>query len=139
VRGQAAATDGAATLVQFIIAMAGSGMLVATIQGLFTRRKTRAEVEETGASATKVITDAAAVLVSNVNADNVALRAELTAVRGQLARLLAWQEALERSLEIHERWDAQMVMAIRTCARDHSYPFADIGDPPPLRPTMVRD
>jgi hypothetical protein len=128
------ASTGTDTLIQLIVAIAGSGLLVATVQGLFTRRKTRAEVQETGASATKVITDAAAVLVSNVNADNIALRAEISVLRGQVSRLLAWRDAMDDALEIHEKWDVQMVQAIRTCATDHGYPFKDtIGDPPPLR------
>jgi hypothetical protein len=130
-------SSGTNTIIQLLVAMAGTGSLVAVVQGLFTRRKTRAEVAETGASATKVITDAAALLVATVQSDNVALRAEIVALRGRVDRLQAWREAAERNFEVHERWDEAMVEAVRVCARDHHYVFADIGNPPPLRPTPV--
>jgi hypothetical protein len=123
------------TLIQLLVAMAGTGSLVAVVQGLFTRRKTRAEVQETGASATKVITDAAAILVSNVQSDNVALRAELVALRGHLAQLQAWREAAERNFEIHERWDQQLADTIRLCTHRHDWPMID--QPPPLRPVVT--
>lgn len=126
------------TLVQLLVAMAGTGSLVAVVQGLFTRRKTRAEVAQTGASATKVITDAAAVLVANVQSDNVALRAELVALRGQVNRLHAWREAAERNFEAHERWDDRMAKAIRVCSGHHDWPeMPAMEDPPPLRPVTV--
>jgi hypothetical protein len=134
---QPAAGSGTDTIVQLLVAMAGTGSLVAVVQGLFTRRKTRAEVQETGASATKVITDAAALLVSTVQSDNVALRAEIIALREQVNRLHAWREAAERNFEVHERWDEIMAEAIRTCARDHRYAYANIDNPPPLRPSLT--
>src|SRR3954471_5361116 len=118
--------SGTETLVQLLVAMGGTGPLVALVQRLFTRRKTRAEVAETGASATKVITDAAALLVSTVQSDNVSLRAEIIALREQVNRLHAWREAAERNFEVHERWDEMMAEAIRTCARDHRYAFANL-------------
>jgi UPF0716 family protein affecting phage T7 exclusion len=37
------------TLIQLVVATAGSGVLVAAIQGFFTRRKTKAEAEGAGA------------------------------------------------------------------------------------------
>lgn len=122
------------TLVQLLVAMAGTGSLVAVVQGLFTRRKTRAEVAETGASATKVITDAAAVLVANVQSDNVSLRAELVVLREQVTRLHTWREAAERNFEIHERWDERIAETIRLCTAHHDWPA--VGSPPPLRPTV---
>src|SRR3954452_10282312 len=100
--------SGTETLVQLLVAMAGTGSLVAIVQGLFARRKTRAEVAETGASATKVITDAAALLVSTVQSDHVALGAESIGLREQVNRLQAWREAAERNFEVHERWDEMM-------------------------------
>lgn len=122
------------TLVQLLVAMAGTGSLVAIVQGLFTRRKTRAEVAETGASATKVITDAAALLVSTVQSDNVALRAELLALREEVGRLHIWKDAAERNFEVHERWDQRMAEAIRLCTGHHDWPA--VGSPPPLRPSV---
>lgn len=131
------AETGTGTLVQLLLAVAGTGSLVAVVQGLFTRRKTRAEVAETGATATKVITDAAAVLVSHVQSDNVALRAELLALRLEVAQLHAWREAAERNFEAHERWDERMAAAIRTCSGHHDWPeLRTIDRPPPLRPAV---
>jgi hypothetical protein len=132
---RAQAGSGTETVVQLLVAMAGTGSLVAVVQGLFTRRKTRAEVAETGATATKVITDAAALLVSTVQQDNVALRAELVALREQVARLQAWREAAERNFEVHERWDRQMAQAARRCTTEHGWEVP--GEPPPLRPAAV--
>lgn len=133
----AGVASGSDTIVQLLVAMAGTGGLVAVVQGLFARRKTHAEVAETGASATKVITDAAAILVSTVQSDNVALRAEITALREQVARLQAWREAAERGFETHERWDERMAQAIRVCSGHHDWPeLRTIDDPPPLRPTV---
>lgn len=130
-------STGTDTLVQFIVAVAGTGGLVAVVQGLFTRRKTRAEVAETGASATKVITDAAAVLVSNVNADNADLRAQVLALRKDVDRLQLWREAAERNFDRHERWDKVVTEAVRSCSRDHGYlASVDLENPPPLRPTL---
>jgi hypothetical protein len=135
---------GSAALVQLIIAMAGTGSLVAVVQGLFTRRKTRAEVQETGASATKVITDAAAVIVSNMAADNVALRQENNRIDVEIARLreavnwlTAWREAAERNMERHERWDADVAERLQECGSLHKFPSGPIGPPPPLRPVMA--
>jgi hypothetical protein len=131
-------SSGTSTIIQLLVAMAGTGSLVAVVQGLFTRRKTRAEVAETGASATKVITDAAALLVATVQSDNVSLRAEIAALRVRVDRLQAWREAAEHNFEIHERWDEAMADAVRVCARDHHYVFAEMGGPPPLRPSPAR-
>lgn len=99
---------GIETLVQLIVATAGSGVLVAVIQGFFTRRKTRAEVESTGASATKLITDAAAGIVDRLQNDNAGLRSEVIGMRAELAtckrdcaELRDWKDAAEDVLAQH--------------------------------------
>lgn len=142
---QAPTGTGSAALVQLIVAMAGSGMLVATVQGLFTRRKTRAEVQETGASATKVITDAAAVIVSNMASDNASLRqennridAEIAALREAVSWLTAWRDAAERNMERHEQWDTEVAERLKECGSLHQFPSGPIRPPPPLRPTLNR-
>lgn len=144
IRAQVPGT-GTDTLVQLLLAVAGTGSLVAVVQGLFTRRKTRAEVQETGASATKVITDAAATLVSNVNADNVALRheneridAEVDRLRSIVAWLTTWQQSAERNFERHEAWDVEVVRRLHECGSLHSFPSGPIPPPPPLRPILPR-
>lgn len=131
-----AGTDGANTVVQLILAMAGSGVLVATVQGLFTRGRTRAEVDSTGATATKTITDAASVILTAVQADNAALRADMIELRKQLAHDRAWREAAERNFELHEEWDALIAEAVRNCTESHAWSYLRIDNPPPLRPTL---
>lgn len=138
--------SGTDTIVQLIVAMAGTGTLVATVQGLFTRRKTRSEVAETDASATKVIADAAALVVANVQSDNVTLRqenmrrdAEITRLQEVVGWLVAWREAAERNFERHERWDEHVLEAIRKCTTTHDWVdpvFSEL--PPPLRPNLPR-
>lgn len=88
--------------VQTIITLASSGVLIGIVQGFFTRRKTQAEAQGAGASATKTITDAAAGVVTIVSADNLALRTELIAIRIELAackrvcdELRDWKDAAE--------------------------------------------
>jgi hypothetical protein len=78
-----------------------SGVLVAAIQGFFTRRKTKAEAEGAGATATKMITDAAAAW-SRSSATTPLLR-KVTQVgalrlRAQLRRLRDWKDAAEPML-----------------------------------------
>lgn len=96
------------TVIQLVVATAGSGVLVAGIQGFFTRRKTKAEAEGAGASATKMITDAAASVVTTIQADNTGLRAEVAQMRVDLAdcrraytELQDWKEAAEDVLSTH--------------------------------------
>lgn len=121
------AGQGADTLVQLIVAMAGSGVVVAVIQGVFTRHKTKAEVESTGANATKLITDAAASVVDRVQADNATLRAEVAALRAEVATLGRWRSAAEDNFERHEEWDVE----VATQLRERLVP---VEDPPSLRP-----
>ena len=130
-------TLGADTLVQLIVAIARSGVLVATVQGLFTRRKTRAEVNNTGATATNMITDAAAVIVGNLQADNSTLRTELAALRAELNTLETWRDQIEQLLDAHEEWDRKVAAAINKCTDDHAWPgIPHAGPAPPLRPAQ---
>lgn len=93
-------------LVQIILATAGSGAVVAVVQGVFTRRKTQAEVQSTGATATKIITDAAASVVGTLQADNVALRTEVTAIRSELAEY-------RRTIEECTEWREEAAQVLR--------------------------
>lgn len=129
----AALGSGADTLVQLIVATAGSGVLVAVIQGFFTRRKTKAEVANTGASATKLITDAAAGVVTNLQTDNGTLRAEIASLRIEVRRLERWRDAAEDLFERHERWDAKVAVQLRESTGSAVY------DPPRLRPDVGKD
>lgn len=90
------------TLIQLVVATAGSGVLVAAIQGFFTRRKTKAETEGAGASATKMITDAAAGVVTMLTANNDRLESRVSRLEADLAAcrircdvLVDWKEAAE--------------------------------------------
>jgi hypothetical protein len=129
--GPVNAVSGTDTLVQLLIVLAGSGVMVATIQGLFTRRKTHAEVESTGASATKILTDAAAVIVANMQSDNINLRTEINSLRAELTAMRHWRDQMDDVLDVHEVWDKRVYEAIGRCTTDHGYP--DPGPPPPLR------
>lgn len=122
------ATD---TLIQLLVATAGSGVLVAMIQGFFTRRKTRAEVQSTGANATKLITDAAASVVDRVQIDNIALRTEVANLRAEVLRLGRWRDAAEDNFDRHERWDTDVANRLRDRG-------LTVDDPPPLSPAAER-
>lgn len=89
------------TVIQLVVATAGSGVLVAAIQGFFTRRKTKAEAEGAGATATKMITDAAASVVVTIQADNTALRGEVALLRREVGELRDWKDAAEDLLGSH--------------------------------------
>jgi hypothetical protein len=98
-----------AILVQTIVALASSGVLIGIVQGFFTRRKTQAEAQGAGASATKTITDAAAGVVAIVQADNATLRIEVARVVRELAEckqtvedLSEWKDAAEDVLSAHD-------------------------------------
>ena len=86
--------------IQFLIAIATSGVFGAIINGIINRRKL-------GAEATKIITDAAANVVSATERALIEYR----------AREEEW-EAKERKwykiLRIHERWDHKMYNLAQT-------------------------
>lgn len=93
------------TIIQLVVATAGSGVLVTAIQGFFTRRKTKAETEGAGATATKTITDAAAGVVSMLTANNALLEAKvarmetaLVACQRNCDELRDWKDAAEPML-----------------------------------------
>ncbi len=129
----AADTQGADTLVQVIVATAGSGVLVAVIQGFFTRRKTKAEVESTGATATKLITDAAASVVTTLQTDNVSLRVEVEKMRRSMKLLERWRDVAEDNFDRHEVWDGKVAAQLRECTG------GPVDEPPPLRPNVPHE
>lgn len=101
--------------VQFLIAIATSGVFGAIINGIINRRKL-------GAEATKIITDAAASVVTTTEKTLIEYR----------AREEEW-EAKERKwyriLRVHEHWDQRMYYLVK-----HNNPELIIEEPTPLYP-----
>lgn len=111
----------AAALVQIAVAVAASGALAAVVTGILNRRKLSAE-------ATKIITDAAASTVEQIEKDNKRLRERVEQLE---AAELAWRR--ERAdwrdvLTLHAAFDHLAVAKLR----EHG--INDMPSPPPLYP-----
>lgn len=101
------------TWFQLMFALIGGGTLAAVINGLFKRR-------ELGASATKIITEAAASLTTQMQRRIEELEAE------EQAHDIEWRK-FKDLLRAHEAWDRQFVKKMRQLNPDETIP-----DPPPL-------
>jgi hypothetical protein len=95
-------------LVGILASATVAGILTAFVNGYFNRRKL-------GADTTKIITDAAAAVVTSTQTRLGLLEQEMGEVR--------------RALRIHEPWDREAVRKLRA-----ANPPIDISEPPPLYP-----
>lgn len=117
-----------AALVQLIVALVGGGTIAAVINAIMSRKKL-------GADATKIITEAAAGVATDLRADNTDLRQRLARLQTQVAECEAREDRweLERRewrdiLQVHAAWDHMAVVSLR----DHG--VIDLPAPPPLYP-----
>lgn len=132
-------------IVQTFGAAGLATIVVAIINGIMQKRKTDAETEGLSASATKVITDAASGVVSQINADNERLRHENADLRRSERMLesrvddleedaLEWKRERDewrRVLIVHGAWDALAISAVR-----EAIPPINLPDVPPLTPPV---
>lgn len=94
------------TVVQWLSSL-GIGAVIATIiGGLITRRKLSAE-------ATKIITDAAAGVVTTMRADRDEDREEIRALKAENRAQATELREQGRVLEVHSTWDRQAYDALQ--------------------------
>jgi hypothetical protein len=119
-------------IVQWVTGVGIGGILLAIVNGLFSKRKLSAE-------ATKIITDAASGVVQNLRDENARVIASNTALgvkvdgltrrvelqQGQIEDGQRIQRAQSDALAIHAFWDTQ---AVAICAEQG----IDLPAPPPL-------
>lgn len=117
-----------AALVQLVVALVGGGTIAAVINAVMARKKL-------GADATKVITEAAAGVATDLRKDNADLRTEVATLRRQVTECEAREDRweLERRewrdiLQVHAAWDHMAVTALRRAG------VSDIALPPALYP-----
>jgi len=123
-------------LVQGIVA-AGGVVAVRELAGLvLSRRKTSAEAEAAAARATssradaaKVLSQAAASIVTRLEQEIAELRAENAAEVRSLRERLHRRDVLARN---HVPWDRQVADALRRLGQP-------VSDPPPLMPNEEED
>ena len=103
------------SVVQLLIAIATSGLFGAIINGIINRKKL-------GADATKIITDAAASVVTTTekSLSDIRLREDQWETKER-----KWYQVLRR----HEEWDRKAYWALKTQA-----PHVKIEEPTPLYP-----
>lgn len=111
--------------LQALVSFGVGGVLVAVINGLFSKRKLSAD-------ATKIITEAASGVVERLKDENLRMNTELAQVRAEQAS--ARQRETERdrrererdhAILLHGYWDQQVF----TMARDQGL---TLPEPPPL-------
>ena len=131
--------DSVNAAVQLLGTALASTVLVAIINAIVTRRKTGAETETLSAGATKIITDAAAIVVQEIRADNERLRIEAAVTEERLDDLeherAEWQREREewrRVLQVHAAWDSLAITAIRD-----AIPPIELPQAPPLTPPTL--
>lgn len=116
-----------AALVQLVVAVVGGGTIAAIVNAIMSRKKL-------GADATKIITEAAAGVASDLRKDNDRLRERLDRMQKQVdeceAREDRWE--LERRewrdvLQLHAAWDHTVATMARTGG-------IDLPPTPPLYP-----
>ena len=98
-----------------------SSDLVAVINGLFSRRKLSAE-------ATAVIVRAASGVVERLEAENTRVLGTSIALSSRVAVLEAEARQRQRYLLVHEMWDREAVVRLRSAG------VQDLTEPPPLSP-----
>lgn len=103
------------SIVQLLIAVATSGIFGAILNGLLNRRKL-------GADATKIITDAAANVVTSTkqSLDEIRLREDEWERKER-----RWYQVLRK----HEEWDRKAYWTLKT-----QVPHVNIGEPTTLYP-----
>lgn len=128
-------------IVQLVVAVLGGGTLAAVLNAIMSRKKL-------GADATKIITEAAAGVASDLRTDNQALRTKQAELEARVDELEQREEAINlahrretaqwererqdwrRVLQLHAAWDHMAVTKLReTMAEDVTLP-----EPPPLYP-----
>lgn len=132
-------------LVQAGVSTAIASIVIVIINAVITRRKTNAETGQLSASTTKIITDAASGVVSEIKEDNTRLRAENVQLRTAERLLEARIDVLEedarevrrereewrRVLIVHAAWDALAIAAVREAIPPITLPAV-----PPLTPPV---
>ena len=111
----------AESVLQILGSVALGGVLVAVINGLFSRRKLSAE-------ATAVIARAASGVVERLEAENTRVLGTSIALSSRVAVLEAEARQRQRYLLVHEMWDREAVVRLRSAG------VLDITEPPPLSP-----
>lgn len=116
-------------LLQVLGSVAFVTLVTSVTNNLMTRKRL-------GAEATKIITDAATGVVTDVRADNKRLRDSEVELRGRIDALEKAQDAWEdekrrwkQILQDHEHWDTLVSQELRSV-----HPETNIPDPPPLTP-----
>lgn len=119
----------ASEVIRLLTALGIGAVLLAVVNGLFSKRKLSAE-------ATKIITDAASGVVeiqkaeiARVVASNILLTAKVEAQQIQFEEMQRVLRAQGELLAVHTFWDQQVV----SIARDHSI---ELPPAPPLHPTQ---
>lgn len=112
-------------VLQWLASATVGALLLAIVNGLFSKRKLSAE-------ATDIITKAASGVVERLESENArviasnnALYAKVQAQQDTIEEVQRVQRAQGEALAIHAFWDRQAV----TVARDHGI---DLPEPPPL-------
>lgn len=128
-------------LIQLAIAVLGGGTLAAILNAIMSRKKL-------GADATKIITEAAAGVASDLRTDNQNLRTKISDLESRVDELEQREEAInlahrretaqwerERqdwraTLQLHAAWDHLAVTKLREIDDE----AAELPEPPPLYP-----
>lgn len=108
------------TAVQLITASGGGALLLAVVNAIISRRRS-------GADATSVLTGAATQLVEDTQAQAHKLAERLEDLENEVSKLQRQARANRRLLEMHARWDEQVVAELHKRG-------IEIAAPPPLHP-----
>lgn len=109
------------TIATIIGALGLGGILAAAINAVSNRKKT-------GADATKVLTDAALGIVTQLQSRIKDLLAEVSELKEREDERDAREDQARRALLKHHEWDLALVRVINENLPDH----ADLLPPPPL-------
>jgi hypothetical protein len=108
-------------VLQLLGSAAVAAVFVAIINGVFNRRKLSAE-------ATAVIARAASGVVERLEQENTRILGNSVALSSRVAVLEAEARQRQSYLLVHEMWDREAVMRLRSVG------VQDLTDPPPLNP-----